>query len=159
MQLLQADIERLLALIPLTRDMAVERREYNRQAAEDHAHAALFNRALFDTQPAHDTPYWRMAAAEPMHEKLLRKIAMFESRGTLVSYDLEPFAPEDWTILHYGMGRRPARHDRMADRVAENEIRQYLSVLQRDIDNLVHSMPAHADYLAGLIQFLAKQRR
>ena len=56
------------------------------------------------------------------------------------------------------MGRRPQRHDRVADRVAETEIRQYLSGLQRDIETLVRSMPSHAQYMAGLLQFLRQRR-
>ena len=46
MLLLEREIDRLLTLVPFSHDMAVERREYNRQGAEDFTHAQIFNRAL-----------------------------------------------------------------------------------------------------------------
>jgi len=159
MLLLQRDIERLLSLLPFSSDMSVERREFNRQSADDYTHAEIFNRALFETQPVADTPYWRAAREEPMHEKLAQKIVQFESRGVLVSFDLEPFNAEDWTILHYGMGRRPARHDRVADRAAETDVRRFLTSMRRDIENLARTLPTHHDYMAGLIRYLSQPHK
>ncbi len=126
MLMLQRGIERLLTLIPCSRDMSVECREFNRQSGEDYTHAEIFNRALFEMPLKANSPYWRAAREEPPHEKLAQKIAQFESRGVLVAFDLEPFHNEDWTILHHGMGRRPARYDRMADRIPEAETRAML---------------------------------
>lgn len=157
--LLERDIERLLSLIPFSSDMSVERREYNRRFGEDHDHAELFTRALFETDGLPDGPYWRSARAEPPSEKLARKIALFEDRGMLVSYDLEPFNQEDWTILHYGMGRRPARHDRTADRAPPARVQQFLSNLRREIEKLVETLPSHATYMAELKQYLVRNRR
>ena len=50
MLLLQREIERLLTLVPCSGDMSVERREFNRQSADDFTHAEIFNRALFETK-------------------------------------------------------------------------------------------------------------
>jgi tryptophan halogenase len=159
MLMLQRDIERLLSLVPFSADMSVECREFNRQSAEDYVHAEIFNRALFATQPIADTPYWRAAREEPMHEKLAQKIAQFESRGLLVAFDLEPFNAEDWTILHHGMGRRPARHDRVADQARESEVRQYLTHMRHDIEKLAVTLPRHNDYVASLIRYLSQQQK
>lgn len=159
MMLLENDIDRFLSLIPFSSEMAVERREYNRRFAEDHEHAALFTRALFETDGLPDTPYWRAARAEPVSDKLARKIALFEDRGFLVGYDLEPFHPEDWTILHYGMGRLPNRYDRSADRAPAARVQQYLANMKREIEKLVETLPSHATYMAQLKQYLIQNRR
>ena len=159
MLLLQRDIERLLTLIPLSTDMSVERREYNRQSDGDHLNAEIFNRALFETRSPPDAAYWRAARAEPMHERLAQKIARFEERGALVMFDLEPFNSEDWVILHYGMGRRAARHDRVADRMPEGDVRQYLTRMRREIEELAKSLPAHDVYLGRLVQHLRQSKR
>jgi tryptophan halogenase len=158
MLLLQREIDRLLSLVPCSRDMSVECREFNRQNAEDFAHAEIFNRALFETQPVAQTPYWLAARAEPPHEKLVQKIAQFEGRGVLVAFDLEPLNAEDWTILHHGMGRRPARYDRIADRTPEAETRPMLERMPRDIENLVKTMPTHHDYMSSLVRYLKQKR-
>ena len=157
--LLERDIERLLSLIPFSSDMSVESREFNRRFAEDHDHAELFTRALFETAGLPDTPYWRAARAEPIGEKLARKLELFEDRGFLVAYDLEPFHPEDWTILHYGMGRRAARYDRSADRAQPDQVRSFLANLKREVDKTVEGLPSHAAYMAELKQYLMRNRR
>lgn len=159
MLLLHRDIERLLALIPFSTQMEFEASEYNRQSANDYEHAALFNRALFEMASTPNTPYWQAARAEPVPEKLKQKLTLFANRGLLVMFDLEPFNTEDWTILHYGMGRRPARHDRMADRASESELRNSLANMQRGIENLVKQMPTHHDYMAGLIGYLSQNKQ
>jgi tryptophan halogenase len=159
LMLLERDIERLLSLIPFSSEMSVERREYNRRSAEDHEHAELFTRALFDTEGLPDTPYWRAARAEPVSEKLARKLELFEDRGFLVAYDLETFHPEDWTILHYGMGRRAARYDRTADRAPPDQVRTFLANIRREIDKAVEGLPSHAAYMAELRQYLMRNKR
>jgi tryptophan 7-halogenase len=158
MLMLQREIERLLTLVPRSRDMSVESREFNRQSIDDYTHSDIFNRALFETEPMFRTPYWLAVREEPLDEKLVRKIALFESRGLLVAFDLEPFTAEDWTILHHGMGRRPARYDRVADRVPEAEVRPMLASMPRDIENLVKAMPTHHDYMSNLIRFLKQKK-
>jgi tryptophan halogenase len=159
LMLLERDIERLLSLIPFSSEMSVERREYNRRSAEDHEHAELFTRALFETEGLPDTPYWRAARAEPVSEKLARKLELFEDRGFLVAYDLEPFHPEDWTILHYGMGRRAARYDRTADRAPPEQVRSFLANMKREIDSAVEGLPSHAAYMTELKQYLMRNKR
>lgn len=158
MLLLEREIDRLLTLVPFSHDMAVERREYNRQGAEDFTHAQIFNRALYETLPKAQTSFWLAACAEPPHERLVQKITQFESRGWLAAFDLEPFTPEDWVVLHHGMRRRPARYDRMADRTPENEVRPVLDSMRREIENLVKTLPAHHDYMIGLARYLKQQR-
>jgi tryptophan halogenase len=159
MLLLQRDIERLLSLIPLSADMAVERREYNRQAADDDEHAGLFTHALLEPPGATDAPYWRAAREDPLPEKLAGKISQFESRGILVAYDHEPFNAEDWTILHFGMGRQPARYDRLADRLPGPEVLRHLANMRRNIEELARSLPPHREYVAGMIRHLEQQGR
>lgn len=159
LMLLERDIERLLSLIPFSSEMQVERREFNRRFAEDHEHAELFTRTLFETDGLPDTPYWRAARGDPVGEKLARKLELFEDRGVLAAYDLEPFHPEDWTILHYGMGRRAARYDRSADRAQPDQVRSFLANMKREIDKAVEALPSHAAYMAELRQYLTRNKR
>jgi tryptophan halogenase len=138
--------------------MSVERREFNRRFAQDYEHAGLFNRALFEAQHLPEGPYWREARDEPVPEKLARKLEHFRRRGLLVAFDLEPFNAEDWTILHYGMGRSPARHDRFADQPPEGQVRQHLANMRREIETLVNAMPSHDEYMTNLRRYLIQER-
>lgn len=157
MLLLQRDIERFASLIPFSTDMSMERREYNRQCDDDYGHAEIFNRALFETPPWRESAYWEAACAEPVHEKLATKLAQFQSRGVLVAFDLEPFNPEDWTIQHFGLGRWPRRHDRVADKPSDREVQQALAARRHDIEKLVKSMPSHHRYVVQLAQHLRQR--
>lgn len=156
MMLLERDIERLLTLIPTGSDMGVEAREYDRRFADDHDHAELFQRAFFTAEELPDGSYWQAAKAQAVPEKLARKLTMFADRGVLVAYDLEPFHPEDWTILHLGMGLRPTRHDRLADRADPARVRQFLSKMAGDIEAAVTKLPPARVYRAQLEQYLKR---
>lgn len=157
MMLLQADIERLLELIPVTNDCDMERKEYNRRFEDDVSHARLFQDALLITKGAYQTPYWEDALASARSEALERKIAQFEHRGLLVKYDLESFKDEDWLILHDGMGRSPSRFDRQVERVALQDTQRQLSGLQSAISQIVSRMPPHHEYVVNLKRYLEKQ--
>ncbi|QIK78048.1 tryptophan 7-halogenase [Sphingomonas piscis] len=156
--LLERDVERLVSLIPLSGRMAVERREYCRRAREDYEHAGLFTQAMFQTEGLPEGTYWQVARGQPVNDKLVRKINMFEQRGLLVSYDLEPFHPEDWTVLHYGMGRRPRRHDRLADRAPADRIRGFLAAMKAEVEKVAGSLPPHAVYVDQLKLYLQKNK-
>ena len=77
----------------------------------------------------------------------------------LVAFDLEPFNAEDWTILHHGMGRRPARYDRVADRVPEAELRPMLAAMPSG-DRKSREDPAESphDYMINLLRFLKQKK-
>lgn len=159
LMLLERDIERLMALIPNAGGMAVERREYNRRFDADATHAALFERALFVGEAYPDTAYWRAARAVPVPEQLARKIALFERRGVSVSYDLEPFHPEDWIIQHLGIGRRPARPDPLVDRVAPAQVRRFLDTMQHEVDRAVAGLPPAGRYRTQFDHYLRQHAR
>ena len=90
-----------------------------------------------------ESAYWRAARETPPHETLAQiKLDQFASRGVLAAFDLEPLNAEDWTILHFGMGRRPARYDRIADRVPAAESRVIpIDMLSRDIEKCRELQP------------------
>ena len=158
MMLLQRDIERLLELLPVSSDMTVEAREYNRRYADDRLHADLFQRALFEVNDLPSSPYWSAATTDPAPEKLTRKIDQFESRGLFVAYDLEPFNEEDWAILHNGMGRRPRRFDRQVEKLSTEDIDRRLAAIRHAVDAMVAKMPPHQTYMAGLKRYLDKKK-
>ncbi len=156
--LLQRDVERLLDLIPLSRESTVEAREYNRRFEDDLAHANAFQRALFATDALPSTPYWQAAAAVPPGEKLERKLAQFRSRGIFVRFDLEPFNEEDWAILHNGMGLTPERYDRQVDSVEADALARQLTGIKQAVAQIVSKMPPHHVYMSNMKRYLEKQK-
>lgn len=158
MIMLRRDIERLIELIPASRDMTVERREFNRRFRDDIEHLSLFHDRILASNIAPQSPYWREAVPEILQEKLQRKIRQFENRGVLTNYDLEPFNEEDWTILHMGLRGLPRHYDRQVDGVSEQESRAELSRIRQSVHQLVSRLPTHHDYVTRLKHYLRTKR-
>lgn len=156
--LLQRDIERLLELIPVTRDMSAECREFNRRFEDDVTHSELFQFALYSSEELPSTPYWASAKSAADTKALKRKLAQFEHRGLLVKYDLEPFNDEDWTILHLGMGRVPRQHDLQAEQVPMSEVNANLDGMKQSIEQMVPRMPPHHVYVGNMKRYFEKQK-
>ena len=156
MILLFRDIERLLQLIPITTNMAVEAREFNRLLGDDIEHSGLFERAFYEVEDAPNTDFWRAATAQNLPDKLKRKLDQFKSRGFLVAYDLEPFNKEDWTILHFGMNRQPERNHPFLDGVDLQAIQRRLDAMDQSIQQLSLKVPPHDRYVKNFVQYLEK---
>ena len=148
--LLKKDITRLLELIPVTQDTALEMQEYNRRFYDDVIHAELFHRALYAQQ--RDLGFGES-------EKLDRKLAQYLHRGILTSYDFEPFNEQDWAILHAGLGRIPKRYNRMAEQVDFEKMQSNLDSMRAGIAHLASSMPPHHLYLKKLSMYLRETEK
>ncbi len=155
--LLQRDIERLLELIPVSSDMTVESREYNRRFKEDYEHGTAFQRGLFESSGTASSAYWKDAQSEPISTKLDSKITQFQSRGAVVQYDLEPFGKEDWVQLHIGMGRIPRRYDPLAEKMPEERLLQTLENIKTANESMASKLPSHHIYLTKLLQYFRKK--
>jgi tryptophan halogenase len=158
MMMLQRDIERLQELIPVDGDMSMERREYNRRFKDDVAHTRTFHNALYRSDRLPESAFWTNAASHAQSDALDRKIAQFENRGVLVSYDLDPFNEEDWTQNHLGMGRTPRQHDRQLDALTPEQAEKTLAPMRAAVEQMVSKMPPHAVYLSRFKAYLEKKR-
>lgn len=157
MLLLQRDITRLLELIPISQNMSVESREYNRRFTDDYVHACIFQRAFFETEHLPKTPYWNSAQSAPKHEKLSAKIDQFKSRGARVHYDHEPFNAQEWTMLHFGLGHIPERYDLLAEGAPKQRIENSLEQMRMAIAKVADKMPAHEAYMSNLLKYLKEK--
>ena len=156
MIMLFRDIERLMQLIPITTNMEVEAREFNRLLSDDIEHCSIFGRAFYEVENAPNTHFWREATVQSLPPKLKRKIEQFKSRGFLVAYDLEPFNKEDWTILHYGMKRQPERKHPFLDGLDLQAIQRRLNGISQSIEQLSLRVPPHERYVNNFIRYLEK---
>ena len=146
--LLSKDLGRLLELIPIDKNMAMESKEYNRRYMNDLIHAELFHRAMY---------YGQKELGFDHSPKLERKLTQFCHRGVLANYDLEPFNNEDWVILHMGMGRVPLHYDKLAEQVSYDEMAEKLARMRKGIAHLAAQIPPHDIYITKFLQFLREK--
>ncbi|MEL7110335.1 MAG: tryptophan 7-halogenase [Pseudomonadota bacterium] len=158
MVMLQRDIERLLELIPVGSDAAVERNEFNRRFEDDVTHSGLFSDAFYLNVRDEIDPFWTVANAASTSDKLNRKRTQFESRGVLAKYDLEPFNDEDWIVLHHGLGHRAKRYDLQIESVSQAEMDQQLDLMAGAIEQTVSRMPPHHMYVSNMKRYFEKQQ-
>ena len=163
-RLLINDIQRLLELIPVNKNMSMESQEYNRRFQQDFIHASVFSEALFDTRQmlgpqSQPSPEFceEMDTMSQIKALLNRKVEQFLNRALLVSYDLEPFNKEDWTILHMGMQRKPQQCDSLVHGLAEENYKAELSAMKTTIIALVHKLPPAHIYTQKFIEYLKKK--
>lgn len=156
LMLLQMDIQRLMGLIPVTVDFSFEEKIYNESFQTDVENIQLFNNAFYQIENLAQTPYWATAKSHSLSDKLTRKLKQFSRRGLLVSYDLEPFNNEDWTILHHGMARAPNKQDLFAALSDTAKIGQDLKNLSNSIQEIIAKMPPHHIYMAKFLNYLER---
>lgn len=157
MTLLLRDIDRVIKLFPVSSDMHIEAKEYNRIFRDDFAHAHLFNQAHFAVPDSPASPYWQATVAQNNDPKLVRKLTQYDSRGHLVAYDHEPFDGLDWAVLHDGMGRVPRRRDPVAALSDPTLVKQRLDALQTSIQATVNKMPPQSIYMQKFLSYLQRK--
>jgi len=162
-RLLKLDIERLLELIPISNNMRIEQKEYNRRYRLDVQHARLFNLALTDArcflQHEHSKKNQFIASDVDSDTQALldRKLGQYLHRGLMVSYDYEPFNTEDWIILHFGMRRFPRRLDSLCDNIDNSDVKQHLLQSKNAIAAMVPKMPPCSLYTQKFLNYLKRQ--
>ena len=156
LMLLQMDIDRLVGLIPVTEACDIEAQIFNEGFQTDVENIELFNNAFFQLEGLAETEYWSAAKSNSSSAKLNRKLEQFAHRGLLVSYDLEPFNDEDWTILHHGIGRTPRKRDAIAKLTDVDKIDRDLKNKANAIQNIITKMPPHHIYLAKYLNYLER---
>jgi tryptophan halogenase len=162
-RLLKLDIERLLQLIPISNNMRMEQKEYNRRYKLDVQHAKLFNLALTDTRHIlqHEDSTVNQGLASDVDSDtqalLDRKLAQYLHRGLMVTYDFEPFNSEDWVILHFGMRRFPRRLDSLCDNIDNSNVKQHLLHTKNAIAAMVPKMPPCSLYTQKFLNYLKSQ--
>lgn len=158
-RLLKLDIERLLELIPISNNMRMEQKEYNRRYRLDVQHAKLFNLALTDTRHflQHKYSTQNQVLDSDTQALLDRKLAQYLHRGLMVTYDFEPFNTEDWIILHFGMRRFPRRLDSQCDNIDNSNVKQHLLQTKNAIAAIVPKMPPCSLYTQKFLNYLKSQ--
>lgn len=123
--LLQTVVSRLVALFPDT------------PAAADE-----FNRlTTLATERARDMAILRWGALDAPPQELAWKIAQFESRGRVVTYDEEAWPEQSWVHAFLARGFRPKRWDPLAERAPTAQMREMLNRMKTVMEQTAEAMP------------------
>jgi tryptophan halogenase len=150
LELVVAAVNRLIGLLPTTRDCVSEAREYNRQTIGEHESARDIAILVDRVRQRNGVTFWDNFSEMLVPESLERKINLFRSRGRIALYDDEIFEERDWVALFEAMGLRARDYDVQADSFSRAEIDKHLDKIRAVMLSAVAAMPTHDAYLRSL---------
>ena len=112
---------------------ANEQREYTRLAQQEAQRIADMDALLQESDPLASHTF------ASTHPALARKLALFAACGRIPTEDFEVFTPLEWLAAMWGRGVRPRRYDRMANRMPQQQLIEWLASLKRQRDALTRA--------------------
>jgi tryptophan 7-halogenase len=149
---------RLAELIPVSTDWSLERSEYNRLLALDLAQANDIASLPF-TLNQRSEPIWKKIAALPKPDTLALRIAQFESRGRVVTFDNELLTEQEWVDRFCAFGVQPSRYDPLTDLIDMNRTGQMLDKMAGIFGETVVQMPSVSAYRGKYLEAFAAHKQ
>jgi tryptophan halogenase len=150
LHLLRPAMQRLLGLLPATRDADALADEYNRQTAAELDGARDFAVLNYKLNGRSGDPMWNECRDMAVPSSLEYKIRLYESRGIVAMYDEEFFEEIAWINLFDENGVRPRQYKAVADGFSGEQIQAHVGRVRAAMIDALAKMPTHAEYLAGL---------
>ena len=154
--LLQQQICRLSELIPVTPDMDIEAKEYNRLHMIHYGQRNDFDQFPF-LMNTRDEKFWQQARAAKPSDNLQLRMHQFQKRGRLVTFDGETHDEQQWLDRMIGFGIVPEKFDPIARAVNMAQVGQSLGQMVDAFKKTVSVMPSHPDYINRLAALAAKE--
>lgn len=149
LDLLLGQLERWVGLLPATRDMETEAREYNRRVGEYLDRCRDFASAHFVLNDRRDQPFWAECREMVPPDTLQYRMDLYRSRGRIVGFDEEPVDETAWIALFDACGVRPRTYNPVADGLGIEMIEGHLQNIRRVMLECVGNMPTLEAYLAA----------
>ncbi|WP_379551463.1 tryptophan 7-halogenase [Qipengyuania sp. DGS5-3] len=106
---------RIVAMVASPADALAERQEFNRLSTASAERMADFRALVTEEDPR-----------KSERPALQRKIEVFEACGRIPTEDYEVFAPFEWLAALWAQGIRPHRHERLAERMPEADLLNWM---------------------------------
>jgi tryptophan halogenase len=146
--LIQTAIVRLVALFPARGFNPADIAEYNRQSRFEYEDVRDFIIAHYKVTERRGQPFWDYVREMPVPDSLSERLDLFRSSARFFIHGkAELFQEESWVQVLLGQGLK-ARHDPVADLVAEAEAEGFLADVAGVIADVAATMPDHADFIA-----------
>jgi tryptophan halogenase len=138
--LVQAALQRLIALFPDKRFDPIERDEFNRQMHDLYEDIRDFIILHYKATRRDDTPFWDRVRTMAIPESLQRKIDLFAGKGRLFREGYDLFSNPSWIAVCLGQGIVPQSWEPAKVAIALEQMRRgYADTAQR--------LPTHGEFL------------
>jgi tryptophan halogenase len=150
--LVQSGVARLLTLLP--RDggrLDAARATFNRLSGVEWERIRDFLILHYVANERTGDPFWDHCRALPLPDTLAEKLALFRDAGLFVREEDELFLDDSWGQVMLGQGVQPQGWSPLADNVPAEDLGPFLDSLARAYRLKAAALPAHADFVAGVV--------
>ncbi len=145
--LVQAGIQRLIALFPDKRFDPAERAEFNRQMRDLYEDVRDFIILHYKATRREDSPFWDRVRTMDVPDSLQRKIDLFAGKGRLFRDGYDLFSNPSWVAVCLGQGIVPQTWEPAVDALDEEKVAQALERIRRGYLDTAQRLPTHGDFL------------
>src|SRR5262245_12774125 len=146
--LIQTAITYLIELFPDRSCDLTDVTEYNRLMDLEFDRVRDFLWLHYHATERDDTPLWNYCRAMQVPESLAYKMELFRERAHAVRYKDGLFLEPSWLAVYFGQRIAPRRHDPLADRLPEGDVRRELLGMKALVRRAAEATPGHAAFIA-----------
>lgn len=147
--LIQVGIYKLLEMLPVKGDHAIEEAEYNRLVDNEYRKIRDF---IILHYYLNDRPeeFWRYCAHMNIPDSLSEKVELYISSAKVMEYESGLFMPPSWLAVYIGQGKFPESIDYRAECQDIDVMTRQLKKMSQYLQWIAEQYPAHAQSLRGL---------
>jgi tryptophan halogenase len=94
-----------------------------------------------------DTGFWNHCRTMDLPDSLKERLALWRENGRAYQLPHELFRVDSWAAVLLGQRVHPSGYHHLAEMMPEQQLRDELARMKREIGELVGNMPSHPDFL------------
>ena len=146
--LIQSNISELINLFPHRHFAAANIEQYNQQVGTEFELIRDFLILHYKQTQRDDSDFWRYCREMEVPDSLQQKTALFRESGRIVREPKDLFRDSSWVQVMLGQGLVPEQYHRLADRLSDQELADFLANVRAIVKQAVARLPEHKSYVA-----------
>lgn len=144
----QSHVSRLLEFFPDKSFGSATQAEYNRVVSKEFELVRDFLILHYKQTRRDDTEFWRYCRNMTVPDSLIHKMELFTETGHIYREIDDIFRESSWVQVMIGQGLMPRSYHRMADKLDDVQLKQFLADVEALIDKHVAPLPTHAAFIS-----------
>ena len=140
-------MSRLLEFFPDKNFGEATRAEYNRVVGKEFELVRDFLILHYKQTRRDDTEFWRYCQNMDVPDSLTHKMELFRETGHIYREIDDLFRESSWVQVMLGQGLMPQGYHRMADKISDQQLDQFLSDVDALISKTVEKLPSHSQFI------------
>jgi len=145
--LIQRGVIRLLQMFPYNGIADSVRTEFNRQMDTEFRYIRDFIIMHYHLTERTDSEFWRRCRDMEIPDTLKARIEQFRDNGQVFAAEADIFRENSWTQVMLGQGITPASYHPIVDMMDEQELRQFVQIQARKVDQVLQQLPTHQEFI------------